>query len=59
METRGTGLRSYVDLVKQSGVAWAEDRAPTMGAALAFMGDTVADRQLVDEVTRNAINELR
>ena len=23
------------------------------------MGDTVADRQLVDEVTRNAINELR
>ena len=23
------------------------------------MGDTVADRQLVDEATRNAINELR
>ena len=24
-----------------------------------LMGDTVADRQLVDEVTRSAINELR
>ena len=34
--TRGTGWRLYVDLVKQSGVAWVEDRAPTMGAALAF-----------------------
>jgi membrane protein len=30
------GWRLYVDLVKQSGVAWVEDRAPTMGAALAF-----------------------
>ncbi len=28
--------RLYADLVKQSGVAWVEDRAPTMGAALAF-----------------------
>jgi membrane protein len=28
--------RLYVDLVKRSCVAWVEDRAPTMGAALAF-----------------------
>ena len=28
--------RAYVDLVKQSGIAWVEDRAPSMGAALAF-----------------------
>jgi membrane protein len=33
---KGMGWRLYVDLVKQSGVAWVEDRAPTMGAALAF-----------------------
>jgi len=26
----------YVDLVKQAGAAWMKDRAPTMGAALAF-----------------------
>jgi membrane protein len=26
----------YVNLVKQAGAAWLEDRAPTMGAALAF-----------------------
>jgi hypothetical protein len=32
----GIGRRLYVDLVKQSGVAWVADRAPTMGAALAF-----------------------
>ena len=36
MGTTGMGWRLYVDLVKQSGVAWVEDRAPTMGAALAF-----------------------
>ncbi len=36
MGTRGTGWRLYGDLVKQSGVAWVEDRAPTLGAALAF-----------------------
>jgi hypothetical protein len=30
------GWRLYVDLVRQAGVAWVEDRAPTMGAALAF-----------------------
>jgi membrane protein len=26
----------YIDLVKQAGAAWMKDRAPTMGAALAF-----------------------
>ena len=31
-----SGWRLYVGLVKQSGVAWIDDRAPTMGAALAF-----------------------
>ena len=40
LQTRGAygrhGLRLYVDLVKRSGVAWVDDRAPTMGAALAF-----------------------
>jgi|KBSMisStaDraftv2_1062788.scaffolds.fasta_scaffold53173_4 membrane protein len=30
------GWRLYVDLMKRSGVAWVDDRAPTMGAALAF-----------------------
>jgi membrane protein len=30
------GWRAYGGLVKQAGVAWVEDRAPTMGAALAF-----------------------
>jgi membrane protein len=30
------GVRLYVDLVKQAGAAWMKDRAPTMGAALAF-----------------------
>src|SRR4029453_13284051 len=30
------GWRLYADLVQQSGVAWVEDRAPTLGAALAF-----------------------
>jgi membrane protein len=30
------GWRLYLDLVKRSCVAWLEDRAPTMGAALAF-----------------------
>ncbi len=30
------GSRLYVDLLKQSGVAWVDDRAPTMGATLAF-----------------------
>jgi membrane protein len=29
-------VRLYVDLVKQAGGAWMKDRAPTMGAALAF-----------------------
>jgi membrane protein len=29
-------IRAYVDLVKQAGAAWMRDRAPTMGAALAF-----------------------
>ena len=33
---QGTYWRSYLDLVKQSGAAWVDDRAPTMGAALAF-----------------------
>lgn len=33
---KGQGWRLYVDLVKQAGVAWVDDRAPTMGAALAF-----------------------
>lgn len=28
--------RPYVGLVKQAGAAWIQDRAPTMGAALAF-----------------------
>lgn len=32
----GRGSRLLVDLVRQAGVAWFEDRAPTMGAALAF-----------------------
>jgi len=36
MAAARTGWRSYVDLVKQAGVAWFEHRAPTMGAALAF-----------------------
>ena len=30
------GWRLYIDLVKLSGIAWVEDRAPSMGAALAF-----------------------
>ena len=30
------GWRVYVDLVKRAAVAWVDDRAPTMGAALAF-----------------------
>ena len=30
------GWRLYVDLVKRAAVAWVDDRAPTMGAALAF-----------------------
>jgi membrane protein len=30
------GWRLYLDLVKQAAVAWVDDRAPTMGAALAF-----------------------
>ena len=34
--TMGIGWRLYVHLVKRSCVAWVEDRAPTMGAALAF-----------------------
>ena len=34
--TMGIGWRLYVNLVKRSCVAWVEDRAPTMGAALAF-----------------------
>jgi membrane protein len=29
-------VRLYVDLVKQAGTGWITDRAPTMGAALAF-----------------------
>jgi len=32
----GTDWRAYLYLVKQSGSAWVNDRAPTMGAALAF-----------------------
>ncbi|MGE5101766.1 MAG: YihY/virulence factor BrkB family protein [Deltaproteobacteria bacterium] len=32
----GIAVRLYVDLVKQAGVAWIQDRAPTLGAALAF-----------------------
>ena len=36
MGASGTGWRLYGDLVKQSGVAWVEDRAPTLRAALAF-----------------------
>ena len=36
MGTTGMGWRLYIDLVKQAGVAWVDDRAPTMGAALAF-----------------------
>lgn len=35
LETR-RGWRLYVDLVKRTGAAWIDDRAPTMGAALAF-----------------------
>jgi membrane protein len=31
-----TTIDTYVDLVKQAGAAWMKDRAPTMGAALAF-----------------------
>jgi membrane protein len=34
--TASMGWRLYLDLVKRSCVAWLEDRAPTMGAALAF-----------------------
>ena len=30
------GVGAYVDLVKQASAAWMKDRAPTMGAALAF-----------------------
>ena len=30
------GWRWYTDLIKQAGNAWVADRAPTMGAALAF-----------------------
>ncbi len=30
------GWRLYVDLVRQAGTAWVDDRAQTMGAALAF-----------------------
>jgi membrane protein len=30
------GWRLYVELVRQAGVAWVDDRAPTLGAALAF-----------------------
>lgn len=36
MATASMGWRLYLDLVKRSCVAWLEDRAPTMGAALAF-----------------------
>jgi hypothetical protein len=36
MRNTGMGWRSYLDRVKQSRVAWVEDRAPTMGTALAF-----------------------
>lgn len=36
MRTTGRGWRLYVGLVQQSGAAWVEDRAPTLGAALAF-----------------------
>jgi membrane protein len=34
-QARG-GVRIYAELVKQAGAAWMKDRAPTMGAALAF-----------------------
>jgi membrane protein len=30
------GWRLYFDLVKRAAVAWVDDRAPSMGAALAF-----------------------
>jgi membrane protein len=33
---KGRGWRLYVCLVRQAGVGWVDDRAPTMGAALAF-----------------------
>ena len=36
MRGEGMGWRLYVDLVKRAAVAWVDDRAPTMGAALAF-----------------------
>ena len=36
MRGEGIGWRLYVDLLKQAAVAWVDDRAPTMGAALAF-----------------------
>ena len=32
----GRGWRWYTDLIRQAGHAWIADRAPTMGAALAF-----------------------
>ena len=32
----GAGWRLYLDLARRSGAAWLDDRAPTMGAALAF-----------------------
>jgi len=32
----GTAWRTYLDLIQQAGAAWVDDRAPTMGAALAF-----------------------
>ena len=32
------GGRLYLDLVKQAAAAWVDDRAPTVGAALAFYG---------------------
>src|SRR3982751_6480679 len=30
------GWRTYIDLIRQSGDAWVDDRAASMGAALAF-----------------------
>jgi membrane protein len=34
--SNATGWRTYANLVRQAGIAWLADRAPTMGAALAF-----------------------
>lgn len=61
-----TGWRLYVDLARQAGAAWLDDRAPSMGAALAFYSAfslaplmviviAVAGEVYGDEVARSAI----